>query len=311
MIIQTGMRTDIPAFYSEWFVNRIQEGFVCTRNPYYPNQVTKYSLSPDVVDIIGFCTKNPAPMLDRIEVLSQYGQYWFVTITPYGREIEPNVPSKKMVMGDFIRLSKIVGADSLGWRYDPIFLTEAYSINRHIHDFEEIAKRLHGYTHSCVISFIDLYEKTKRSFPQASEVKKADRITLGKTLIEIAKKCDMTVRPCCEGDELASYGADCSGCLTQSILEQAIHCRLNIPKSKIKSQRSQCTCIFGRDIGQYNTCGHLCKYCYANADRGLVMRNIKLHDPKSPFLIGNSMPDDVIHIAQQESWADNQLTLFD
>lgn len=102
MIIQTGMRTDIPVFYSEWFVNRIKAGFVCTRNPYYPNQVTKYSLSPDVVDIIGFCTKNPAPMLDRMEVLSHYGQYWFVTITPYGMEIKPNVPPKEKVINEIL-----------------------------------------------------------------------------------------------------------------------------------------------------------------------------------------------------------------
>jgi len=310
MIIQTGMRTDIPAFYSEWFVNRIKAEFVCTRNPYYPNQVTKYSLSPDVVDIIGFCTKNPAPMLDRMEVLFPYGQYWFVTITSYGREIEPNVPQKEKVINDFIRLSKIVGADSMGWRYDPVFLTETYTINRHINDFEEITKLLYGYTHSCVISFIDLYEKTKRNFPQARAVEKADRIALGKALIEIAKKYDMTVRPCCDGDELAVYGADCGGCLTQNILEKAIHGRLDIPKSKIKSQRSACTCVFGRDIGQYNTCGHLCKYCYVNADNRLVMQNMKLHDPKSPFLIGNSMPDDVVHIAQQKSWTDHQLILF-
>ncbi len=310
MIIQTGMRTDIPAFYSEWLENRIKEGFVCTRNPYYPNQVARYSLSPDVVDIIGFCTKNPAPMLERMDVLSPYGQYWFVTITPYGKEIEPNVPPKEKVIDDFIRLSKIVGADSMGWRYDPIFLTETYTIKRHICDFEEMAKRLCGYTHSCVISFIDLYEKTKRNFPQARSVEKADRITLGKALIEIAEKYDMTVRPCCEGDELAAFGADCRGCLTQDIWEQAIHGRLNIPKSKIKSQRSQCTCVFGRDIGQYNTCGHLCKYCYANADSRLVLQNMKQHDPKSPFLIGHSMPDDVIHIAQQKSWVDSQLTLF-
>lgn len=120
----------------------------------------------------------------------------------------------------------------------------------------------------------------------------------------------MTVRPCCDGDELAVYGADCGGCLTQNILEKAILGRLDIPKSKIKSQRSACTCVFGRDIGQYNICGYLCKYCYANADNRLVMQNMKLYDPKSPFLIGNSTPDDVVHIAQQKSWTDHQLILF-
>ena len=92
------MRTDIPAFYSEWFINRIKEGFVFVRNPYNPVQVTRYSLSPDVVDLISFCTKNPAPMLGKMEHLDPYGQYWFVTITPYGKDIEPNVPDKQKVM---------------------------------------------------------------------------------------------------------------------------------------------------------------------------------------------------------------------
>lgn len=118
MIIQTGMRTDIPAFYAEWFVNRIKEGFVLVRNPYNPIQVTRYSLSPEVVDLIAFCTKNPAPMLSHMEALKPYGQYWFVTITPYGKEIELNVPPKELVMESFKRLSDIVGADSMGWLYD-------------------------------------------------------------------------------------------------------------------------------------------------------------------------------------------------
>ena len=112
MIIQTGMRTDIPAFYSKWFLNRIKEGYVCVRNPYNPKQVTKYSLSPEVVDLIAFCTKNPLPMLPFLDELKPYGQYWFVTITPYGRDIEPNVPDKETVMEGFKELSDVVGADS-------------------------------------------------------------------------------------------------------------------------------------------------------------------------------------------------------
>lgn len=108
MIIQTGMRTDIPAFYSKWLLNRIREGFVCVRNPYNPSQVTRYSLSPEVVDLIAFCTKNPAPMLPYLDELKNYGQYWFVTITPYGRDIEPNVPAKEAVMRSFQQLSEVV-----------------------------------------------------------------------------------------------------------------------------------------------------------------------------------------------------------
>ena len=124
MIIQTGMRTDIPAFYSKWFLNRLKEGYVLVRNPYDPLSVTRYRLNPDVVDLIAFCTKNPAPMLSQMDALKDYGQYWFVTITPYGRDVEPNVPDKEQVLEDFMRLSEIVGVDSMGWRYDPVLITD-------------------------------------------------------------------------------------------------------------------------------------------------------------------------------------------
>lgn len=268
MIIQTGMRTDIPAFYSEWLMNRIQEGFVLVRNPYNPAQVTKYSLSPEVVDLIAFCTKNPALMLPFMDRLTPYGQYWFVTITPYGRDIEPNVPDMGTVMDNFKILSDIVGVDSIGWRYDPILVDAAHTVEWHISEFEKMAATLRGYTETCVISFIDIYKKVERNFPEAKAVSRGDKITIGKVLIEIAAKYGMTVRPCAEGNNLAAYGAD---------------------------------------IGAYDTCGHLCKYCYANADVNLVKENRKKHNPKSPFLIGESMPGDVIHEAEQKIWLDRQL----
>lgn len=159
MIIQTGMRTDIPAFYPDWLMNRIQEGYVLVRNPYNPVQVTKYSLSKEVVDLIAFCTKNPEPMLIHMDTLKQYGQYWFVTITPYGKEIEPNVPDKKIVMDSFKRLSDIVGIDSIGWRYDPIMVDATHTVEWHISEFEKMAATLSGYTRTCVISFIDIYKR--------------------------------------------------------------------------------------------------------------------------------------------------------
>ena len=157
MIINTGMRTDIPAFYADWFVNRLKAGFVLVRNPYNPHSVTKYRLTPDVVDLIGFCTKNPAPMLAHMDLLRPFGQYWFVTITPYGKEIEPHVPNKLHVLESFKRLSDLVGADSMGWRYDPVFVSDTYPVERHIRAFEYMAKALSGYTRTAVISFIIIH----------------------------------------------------------------------------------------------------------------------------------------------------------
>ena len=307
MILQTGMRTDIPAFYSRWFLNRIKEGYVLVRNPYNPSAVTKYKIDPGVVDLIAFCTKNPAPMLPFMDILKPYGQYWFVTITPYGKEIEPNVPDKAKVIEDFKTLSEIVGVDSMGWRYDPIFITEKYSLDFHLKTFEKMAKELSGYTHTCVISFIDLYKKVVNNFPQAKEVSKAERIKIGKTFAEIGRRYGMTIKACAEGDELKPYGVDCDGCLTKSTYETALHTKLNMPKRK--GQRGACACFLGNDIGAYDTCKHFCKYCYANTNPKAVLYNSKLHNPNSPFLIGSHQPGDKIHEARQESWIDDQLIL--
>ena len=277
------------------------------RNPYNPKQVTKYSLSPEVVDLIAFCTKNPLPMLPFLDELKPYGQYWFVTITPYRRDIEPNVPDKETVMEGFKELSDVVGADSMGWRYDPIFIDKKHSVEWHISEFEKMAESLAGYTKTCVISFIDIYKKVERNFQGAKEVSKKDRITLGKEFIRIAGKFGMTIRPCAEGDELALYGADCSGCMTVNTFETALDAHLDVPKRKINQRNGQCACLLGVDIGAYDTCGHLCKYCYANSNTRLVKENMKKHNPMSPFLLGESMPGDVIHEAKQESWIDHQL----
>jgi len=308
MIINTGQRTDIPAFYAQWFANRLKEGFVCVRNPYNPQQVSRYRLDPAVVDAIGFCTKNPAPMFPYLPLLKDYGQYWFVTITPYGRDIEPHVPDKHQLLKDFQRLSQLVGIDAIGWRYDPIFLSARYSLEYHLRAFRQMAAALAGYTRTVVISFIDLYPKVQRNFPEAREVPAAQRLQLGKAMIEIAAAHGMTVKPCAEGDELAPYGADCSGCMRISDYEKAIGQQLNVPPHK--GARAACACYLSCDIGAYNTCRHLCRYCYANAEPAKVLALSRLHDPKSPFLIGQAKEDDHIHDAAQKSWIDAQLRLL-
>ncbi len=307
MIINTGQRTDIPAFYSGWFVNRLKAGFVLVRNPYNPRSVSRYRLSPDVVDLIGFCTKNPAPMLPNMDLLRPYGQFWYVTITSYGKDIEPGVPGKLQVLESFRRLSDAVGVHRTGWRYDPVFISESWPVERHMKAFSYMAKELSGYTRTAVISFIDLYEKTKRNFPEARAVSPEDRLALGRFMAETAWQYGMTLRPCAEGNELSVFGADCSGCMTVAMYEQALGQRLKTPRTQ--SARKECACWLGGDIGAYNTCGHFCRYCYANEDAGTVKANIKLHDPESPLLIGQLRPDDVVHDVRQESWIDPQISM--
>lgn len=307
MIINTGCRTDIPAFYSKWLMNRIKEGFVYVRNPYNEFQVTKYILNPEVVDCLAFCTKNPEPMLQYLNELDMYKQYWFVTITPYGKDIEPRVPEKSKVIESFKKLSKHIGVDSIGWRYDPIFIGAGFDVKKHIEAFEEMAKKLNGYTHHCTISFLDLYEKVKRNAKELRPPTKEESIEIAKEFARIGKENNFIIHSCCEKTYLSEYGIDCNGCMSQEIVEKAIGIKLNPPKTK--NLREDCNCLMGNDIGAYNTCGHLCKYCYANANRENVMENMKMHIPTSPFLIGKEQPGDKITEAKQKSWIDENLQI--
>ena len=284
MILNTGLRTDIPGFFSEWFYNRIEEGFVYVRNPYVKNQIYSYRLDPELIDCIIFCTKNPKPMLENLEKIDKFNQYWHITITPYEKEIEPNVPPMNDVLESFKYLSKKLGKENVTLRYDPIFINEKYTLEKHIESFEYIINSLSGYTTEAIISFIDLYEKTKRNFPKAIEVTKDERLKLGKEFAQIGKKNNITIKTCVEGSELDKFGIDSSGCMTKEVIERAINKNLNIPKQKARN--GECYCLLNNDIGEYNTCDHGCLYCYANSNKRLVKRNLKLHDPKSPILIG-------------------------
>ena len=306
MILNTGLRTDIPGFFSEWFYNRIDEGFVYVRNPYAKNQIYSYRLDPELIDCIIFCTKNPKPMFENLEKIDKFNQYWHITITPYEKEIEPNVPPINDVLESFKYLSKKLGKENVTLRYDPIFINEKYTLEKHIESFEYIIDSLSGYTTEAIISFIDLYEKTQRNFPKAKEVIKDERLKLGKEFAQIGKKNNITIKTCVEGSELDKFGIDSSGCMTKEVIERAINKNLNVPKQKARN--GECYCLLNNDIGEYNTCNHGCLYCYANSNKRLVKRNLKLHDPKSPILIGEIKEDDIIKEMKQKSLIINDST---
>ena len=308
MVLHTGMRTDIPAFYAPWFVNRLHAGEVCVRNPYDAQQVTRYRLDPSVVDLIAFCTKNPAPMLPHMQLLAPYGQFWYVTITPYGRDIEPNVPVWREVAHTFRQLSMIVGTRAIGWRYDPIMIDERHTINWHRQMFAAMAETLAGATEMVVISFLMRYAKTRRNFPASRDVTRLERLELGAYIVETARTYGMTVYLCGGGAELAAFGADTGGCMTPRIYERALGRSIRFPK--YQRQRKECDCYLGADIGAYDSCPHLCRYCYANTHLTRVQKNRRRHDPASPFLIGHAEAGDRMHTARQESWLDVQESLF-
>lgn len=312
MILHTGNRTDIPAFYSEWFYNRIREGYVLVRNPYNEKFVTRYKLLPEIIDLIVFCTKNPAPMLKDFELLGKFGQLWYVTITAYGKGIEPGVPDKNEVIRAFKELSLRLGKDACVWRYDPVLVYEKYTVAQHIRSFEKICQTLSGFTDTCVISFVELYEKVKANFPELRCVSLEEQRTLCAAFSEIASGYGMRIKLCgkslLNNAQLLSYGVDTSGCMTEEVMEKALKVPFNIPP--YKSARKECSCYLGFDIGAYNSCAHFCRYCYANSNREKVLANMKVHDPCSPFLIGNKKTDDEIHDAVQFSFKTGQIEMF-
>lgn len=248
-------------------------------------------------------------MLPRLAELNPFRQLWFVTLTPYGKEIEPNVPDKRIVLESIRQLSAAVGPKAVGWRYDPIFITEKYSVEYHLQVFDKMASELKNRVNSCVISFLDLYEKTKRNFPAARAVTAQEQKYLAARFAETGAKYGIPIRTCCENVFLAQCGADVSGCMTKAVLEAATDCHLTVPKKK-KSPRVQCSCLLGADIGMYNTCPHGCIYCYANYDRRTVEQNVRPHDPNLPFLIGGFRDGDQIIEVRQEPYIDRQMTLF-
>ena len=307
MIINTGSRTDIPAFFSKWFLNRISEGFVYSRNP-FNNDIYRYELNPKITDVLCFCTKNPRPMIKHLDEINGYNQFWFVTITPYGRDIEVNVPDYRKVIKSFKELSEVVGNQRVAWRYDPIFISEKYDLDFHINKFEEMASELEGFTHDCTISFIDLYKKVLRNFPEVKEVTIDEQLKIGENFAKIAEKYCFKMKTCVEGTLLDQFGFDSSGCMTQQVLEKAIGFNLKVPKGKYIIR--DCNCLFGRDIGAYNTCLHGCRYCYANSNIKLVKKNQKLHNPDSPLLIGEVGDGDVVKEISEPSFIDTQTKLF-
>jgi len=287
MIISASRRTDIPSQFPDWFFNRITAGFALVRNPFDRCQVSKVLLSPDVVDAIVFWTKNPAPMLARLGELKDYMHYFQFTITPYGSDAEPNLPSKEdEILPTFKRLSDAIGPDRVIWRYDPILLNHKYTLDFHIGTFGKIANELRGYTKRSTISFIDVgYRMVKRNMRELKSIPPETQIELASKLAEIARNNGMAIDTCAEKIDLQHFGVEHARCIDDKLLERLLGRNLHLGKDK--TQRTECECVTSVDIGAYDTCKNGCLYCYANLRRNSLGDNAAEHDPLSPFILGN------------------------
>lgn len=294
MILSASRRTDIPAYFSDWFYNRVKEGFVFVRNPMNPKQVSKVPIHVDVVDCIVFWTKNPLQMLARLAEIKNYPYYFQFTITPYNQELERNVPNKKNIFDTFKKLSGTIGPQRIIWRYDPILLSTDINIDYHKKYFESICKALSGYTHTCTLSFIDFYKKTERnlSHTTAREPTGEEMQALAAHLGSVAKAYNLKLQTCAEPYDFSTYGIEKGSCIDLQLIENIIGKKLNVAKDK--NQRKECQCVESIDIGEYNTCRHNCLYCYANTNLRTVAQKFDLHDRNSPLLIGSVSPYDVV-----------------
>ncbi len=306
MIISASRRTDIPALYPEWFMNRLLAGEVLVPNPYNRKQVSRIILSPETVDCFVFWTKNPDRMLPYLKMIDRLGYpYCFeMTITDYEKDMEPFLPSTEEVMATFMLLSERIGKEKVDWRFDPIILNEKYTLNYHLEKFEMMCEWLHNYTDRCIISFVDYY----RGSPFA-ELDKDEMIEVAKRLGKIADKYYLPLYTCAEKVDLKPYGIHEGVCIDKKKMERIVGYKLDLKKDP--GQRKRCGCMESIDIGMYDTCIHGCGYCYATASLTSARRHQELHDPESPMLIGNLRGDEDVIERKMKLRRDDQMSIFD
>ncbi len=312
MILSVSRRTDIPNYYSEWFFNRLKDGFLYVRNPMNFHQISEIKISPDVVDCIVFWTKNPLPMMERLDELEAYNYYFQFTLTGYGNDVERNLPNKKTsVIPIFQELSNKIGKEKVVWRYDPIFFSNRYNVQYHLKAFRSIAEALSGYTEKCVISFLDIYPKNKKNMDDllSYDLSDSELREFAKELSNIAKENHIKIGSCAEKIDLDEYGIIHNSCIDKELIEKIIGCKLKINKDK--NQRIECGCVESVEVGTYNTCKNGCVYCYANYSAKSVESNFQKYDPLSPLLCGHIEKDDRISTRKVVSLKETQISIFD
>ncbi len=291
MIISASRRTDIPAFFGEWFMHRVREGFVYRQNPYNPRQVKRFSLCPETVQAIVFWSKDPRPFMPSLPTLDDYGfgYYFQFTLNDYPTWIEPLAPLEKRIKA-FWRLAELLGPDRVCWRYDPIILTPRMSVEYHMERLAYLAQQVGPYTSRLTVSWLDYYAKTKRRLEQAAEKRNETFLDLdgcgqhgqdlGRFLKQVTDRYGLQLVTCAEhwGPEGSQEGS----CIDGRLLKKIFGCQ--VPVGSDPGQRQGCRCSPSVDVGAYDTCGHLCLYCYAHRGERAVARRWARYRVEAPGL---------------------------
>jgi hypothetical protein len=316
MIISASRRTDIPAFYADWFMNRIDEGWCTVPNPFNQNQVSKVKLGPQDVDVIVFWTRNPRPLFRHLDKLDQRGyRYYFqYTVMNNPRAIDPKSPSVETSIEIFRELAERIGPQRVIWRYDPIVLSEATPPEFHIVTHARIAEALAGATQRNVVSIVDIYKKAQKRLRElrqqgvvVEEIKPhVIPEAVGAMLhqfVESTTACGMEIFSCAENLDLRPYGIHPGKCIDDEYIARTFGQHLKLKKDS--GQREECGCVVSKDIGMYDTCLYGCQYCYATTSFDNAKRNYaQEHHDDSESLIGrhhfrddtDTKPDDGLPI---------------
>lgn len=284
MILSVSRRTDIPAFYTDWFINRLRDGYVLVPNPYNTKRLYRIELFPENIDCIVFWTKNASPMFNKLDIIEGLGykDYYFeFTVTPYDKSIEKYLPPKSRIIETFRRLSDRIGMDRVDWRFDPIIINENITDQWLLGKFESMCNQLAGYTTKCTISYVDVYRHLGAVF-RNQDMEKQEY--MAKHLAEIASSYNLRLYTCCEEYDFSPYGIDHSACIDKEKVERMSGCKIFAGKDA--GQRKNCGCMKSIDIGIYNSCLHGCTYCYATNNYDSYDGRKKVHYPDSPMLIG-------------------------
>jgi hypothetical protein len=293
-VISASRRTDIPGFYAEWLVNRLRAGYVYVQQP-YSGKISRISLKPEDISALFFCSKNYAPLLERIEAIEKTTRnlFFHFTITA-NRELEFNAPDYRDAIRDYISIARRYSPDHIIWRYDPICITDKLSYEEHEERFLECAGLLKGHARRCIISFVHPYKKALANFRKYTDQTVAElppevKRNYAHRLAAKAAAFGIRLYACCN-DYLLSENVLKTGCIDGRYLSRLFGIKID---TRPAASRKECGCTKSADIGAYDTCAHGCVYCYANLDKDRARSIQKLHSPEWNSLKMNVNEEDV------------------
>ncbi|MBP1739598.1 MAG: hypothetical protein H6Q48_1891 [Deltaproteobacteria bacterium] len=295
MIISASRRTDVPAFYSEWFMKRIEAGHCEVPNPFNPTQVSRVSLQPEDVEVVVFWTRNAAPLLPRLKELEHRGcrTLFLYTVMNNPRALDPRCPSLEDALVTFKALSACIGPERVIWRYDPVVFSNATNAEFHMKAYETLAKQLQGYTSRSIMSVVDIYRKVRQRMTALSnsgiewtECEGEAFVRLLRFMASVARESGMALSSCAQERDLTAHGISPGKCIDDSLMRKSFGSEAS--RKKDPSQRKACGCVVSKDIGMYDTCLYGCIYCYATTSFARAKENYRRHDPEAPSLIPRS-----------------------